>query len=63
MNGELSIITFGCAENAKHLQKTMQKQFLFREGALAVAAILHNEIIVRVPRGSGRLNYNVAIIM
>ena len=38
----------------------MQIQFLFRVGALDVAAILHNEIIVRVPRGSGRLTYNVA---
>ena len=49
-----------CAEMLWHLQKTMQIQFLFRVGALDVAAILHNEIIVRVPRGSGRLTYNVA---
>ena len=49
-----------CAELLWDLQKTMQIQFLFRVGALDVAAILHNEIIVRVPRGSGRLTYNVA---
>ena len=36
----------------------MQIQFLFRVGALAVAAILHNKLIVSSPVVFTGLNYN-----
>ena len=61
MKKGVSIYRKRCSGLVWHLQKTMKIQFLFRVGAVDVAAILHNMIMERVPRGSGRLNYNAIL--
>ena len=54
----VSIYWNRCLDLLWHLQKTMKTLYRFRAGALAVAAILHNELIVSSPVVFTGLNYN-----